>query len=81
MITSFKISRIYDKEEYRQLKYGKENAGQVNEIKERFGIAKDQTAIRIALHNFHRDYVVANKTFEPLKNGIVEKPKKEGNAN
>jgi hypothetical protein len=61
-----------------KLKYGKEDADQVNAIKELFGIQKDQTAIRIALYNFHRDYVVGNKTFEPLRNGVGETTKKEG---
>jgi hypothetical protein len=60
-----------------KLKYGKEDADQIQHLKELFGIQKDQTAIRIALYNFHRDYVVGNKTFEPLKNGNSERMKKE----
>lgn len=60
------------------LKYGIEDADQVNAIKEMVGVSKDQTAIRIALCNFYRYYVVGNKTFEPLRNGNSEKGKSEG---
>jgi hypothetical protein len=61
-----------------KLKYGDEDAKRINEIRELVGVEKDQTAIRIALYNFHRDYVVGNKTFEPLRNGVGETTKKEG---
>jgi hypothetical protein len=60
-----------------KLKYGDEDAKRINEIRELVGVEKDQTAIRIALYNFHRDYVIGNKPFEPLKNEIKERPKKE----
>ncbi len=60
-----------------KLKYQDEDARQINEIKELVGVAKDQTAIRIALYNFHRDYVVGNNTFEPLKNEVKERLKRE----
>jgi hypothetical protein len=45
-----------------------------------FGVEKDQTAIRIALRAFHRDYMFEGKAFRPLKNGNTEKPKTEDGA-
>jgi hypothetical protein len=40
------------------------NARWINDIKELFGIAKDQTAIRLLFTNFQRDYVIGNKPCE-----------------